>query len=150
MKHSLLFIVCAILATPVHSQTVLNKTQCSLPEQVVTNLLQRNRGPVDGGTDENKDGTVDHIEAFTTWDFQQIIRVLHQGVEQQEYKWTNVDTCFQFNVTAGEYYEDPEMPLLWQTCRTFKFEVHSPSGKYLGSEITHGCRNYTTMEWEIM
>lgn len=117
--------------------------------QTSLSLLSRDRGPVNGGTDENNDGDVDGLEAFTSWDFSQILRVLKSGTEDQPYQWTNIDTCYQFGMIAGDFFEDESMPKFYQTCRNFTVTVATPTGQVIGSQSAKGCRNFATFEWGI-
>jgi len=123
---------------------------CGLSSHQVSALLSMDRGPIDGGFDENKDGRISSDEAFTTWDFLQITRVLHSGLEDQDYKWTNIDTCYQFTMRAGNFYEDKSQKAIWQTCRDITVDIYSPEKQFIGTEKAKGCRNFSTHEWDIL
>lgn len=126
-------------------------SKCGVPTEVYRSVKAKQRGPVDGGYDEDGDGKVSHIEAFTTWDFLQTESVLHSGIEYQEYTWTNIDTCYKFSVTAFDFYEDKSQPVLWQTCRKFRFHVIDPDGNRIGgSKEQVGCRNFGTHDWWLL
>lgn len=123
---------------------------CELATHQASALITMNRGPIDGGFDENKDGKISSDEAFTSWDFFQITRVLHSGLEDQAYKWTNIDTCYRFEMKAGDFYEDKSQKAIWQTCRDITIDVYSPEKQFIGTEKTKGCRNFATHEWDIL
>ena len=123
---------------------------CGINTYIATNLQHYNRGPVNGGYDENGDGKVDHIEAFSSWDFSQLERVLHSGVEQQEYYWVNIDTCYSFKVTPLNFKEDQTQGFLYQTCRTFNYSVYSPDKELISTDNGKGCRNFIKKNWEVL
>lgn len=129
----------------------IGTSTCGVPLDVYRSVKSKERGPVDGGYDEDGDGKVSHIEAFTTWDFLQTESVLHSGIEHQEYTWTNIDTCYKFHVVAHDFYEDKSQPVLWQTCRTFDFYVTDPDGNRIGGNTSQvGCRNFGTHDWWLL
>lgn len=124
---------------------------CGVSGDVVRSLKSKQRGPVDGGFDENGDGRVDHIEAFTMWDYAQTLTTINAGVEHQPYKWTNIDTCYVFHLTPLDFFEDKSQPILWQTCRKFVFAVIDPKGEVVGGSNNEvACRNFGTREWMIL
>lgn len=123
---------------------------CGININTATNLKYYNRGPVNGGYDENGDGKVDHIEAFSSWDFSQLERVLHSGIEYQEYYWVNIDTCYSFKVTPLKFKEDKKQPVFYQTCRNFNYSVYSPNNVVIGSDNGKGCRSFVDHSWEIL
>jgi hypothetical protein len=130
--------------------TSVPTSNCGLSSNVYAAVKQYHRGPVNGGFDDNSDGKVDHIEAFSSWDFFQLERVLHSGIEHKEYFWANIDTCYKFHVIAFDFYEDRNMPVLYQTCRDFSYTVYSPKKILIGSSDGKGCRNFTNHTWEIL
>lgn len=152
MKANLIFKVLIVFSglLNVASCTYLKGQQCNLSQDLLLKVSQYNRGPINGGYDENHDGKIDHIEAFSSWDFSQLERVLHSGVEHKEYFWVNIDTCYQFHITAGDFYEDRTMPALYQTCRDFSYSVYSPNKELIGKDSATGCRHFTNYKWEIM
>jgi carotenoid cleavage dioxygenase-like enzyme len=113
-------------------------------------VKQYDRGSNNGAIDDNGDGKIDHYEAFAHWDFEQLIRVLKAGKPLQDYKWTNVDTCYVFHVNASDYFEDLNQGVLYQTCREFSYSVVSPSGYTLGVGTGQACRNFATHRWKIL
>ena len=125
---------------------------CGISSTKATSLISNylDRGPVNGGYDENGDGIVDKLEAFSHWDFSQVNRVLQSGVENQQYYWINIDTCYQFSITASDFYDDAVMPILYQTCRNFDVSVVSPDNLYLGKIDAKACRNFANQKWEIL
>lgn len=124
---------------------------CGLPLDVYQSIKSKYRGTVDGGYDEDGDGRVDHIEAFTAWDYAQMMYVMHTGIEHQPYTWTNIDTCYKFHATPSDFFEDKSQPILWQTCRLFKFHVIDPKGNRVGGESRQkACRNFGTQEWTFL
>jgi hypothetical protein len=140
--------VCIVLV--LNACTSISSNKCSISNDLYSSVIRYDRGPANGGYDENHDGKVDHIEAFSSWDFSQLERVLHAGVEHKEYFWVNIDTCYQFHVTADDFYEDIKMPILYQTCRDFSYSVYSPDKKLVGKDTGTGCRHFTNHNWEIM
>ncbi|WP_138687370.1 MULTISPECIES: hypothetical protein [unclassified Pseudoalteromonas] len=128
----------------------LQRNNCGISNELYSSVSRYHRGPVNGGYDENHDGTIDHIEAFSSWDFSQLERVLHSGIEQKEYFWVNIDTCYQFHVVASDFYENKTMPVLYQTCRDFSYSVYSPNKELIGNDTGTGCRHFTNQKWEIM
>ena len=144
----LILVICAILIGC--SSTLISSPKCGISNDLYSSVSRYHRGPVNGGYDENHDGKVDHIEAFSSWDFSQLERVLHSGVEHKEYFWVNIDTCYQFHVTASDFYENKTMPVLYQTCRDFSYAVYSPNKELIGNDIGTGCRHFTNQKWEIM
>lgn len=132
------------------SSTSKPLTKCGISSDIYSSVSRYERGPINGGYDENLDGKVDHIEAFSSWDFSQLERVLHSGVEHKEYFWVNIDTCYQFHVTASDFYENKTMPVLYQTCRDFSYSVYSPNKELVGKDSDTGCRHFTSHKWEIM
>ncbi len=125
---------------------------CGVSLIKATSLISNypDRGPVNGGYDENGDGGVDKVEAFSHWDFSQVNRVLQFGVENQLYRWVNIDTCYQFSMTVSDFYDDAAMPILYQTCRNFDVAVISPDNSNLGKLNVKACRNFTNQKWEIL
>ncbi|MGB1200744.1 MAG: hypothetical protein ACPG5R_04210 [Cognaticolwellia aestuarii] len=152
MKIRLYQLVCLLsfVASVLLGCTTTSPKQCGIDTFIVAKVKQYNRGPVNGGYDENHDGKVDHIEAFSSWDFSQLERVLHSGIEHKEYFWVNIDTCYQFHVTADGFYEDKAMPVLYQTCRDFTYSVYSPEKILIGNYKGTGCRHFTDHKWEIL
>ena len=130
--------------------TQLTNNDCGINANTATNVKRYDRGPVNGGYDENGDGKVDHIEAFSSWDFSQLERVLHSGVEHQEYYWINIDTCYRFNVTPQDFKEDKSQPVFYQTCRAFNYSVYSPDKRLIGTDNGKGCRSFVDHSWEIL
>jgi hypothetical protein len=129
---------------------VTNPT-CGVPNHVVSSLRAKERGPVDGGYDENGDGKVDYVEAFTMWDYAQTLSTINSGIEHQTYTWTNIDTCYKFYLTPMDFFEDETQPILWQTCRRFALNVIDQDGNHIGGNLNHvGCRNFGTREWTII
>lgn len=131
------------------SQPVI-QSKCGISNDLYSSVSRYHRGPINGGYDENQDGKVDYIEAFSSWDFSQLERVLHSGIEHQEYFWVNIDTCYQFHVTADDFYENKTMPVLYQTCRDFIYSVYSPEKTLIGKDKGTGCRHFTNHKWEIL
>ena len=127
-----------------------HKNNCNINTNTATNLNRYDRGPINGGYDENGDGKVDHIEAFSSWDFSQLERVLHSGIEHQEYYWVNIDTCYSFKVTPLDFKEDKSQPVFYQTCRAFTYSVHSPDKILIGTDNGKGCRSFVDHSWEIL
>lgn len=125
---------------------------CGLPSATVYSLRKRERGPVNGGYDENKNGTIETEEAFTRWDFNQIHDVMQYGSEANIYQWTNIDTCYQFTVMPSAFQEDPSNDPLWRTCRRFYFVVRNAVGDELvvGTTSGYACRNFATRRWMIV
>jgi len=125
---------------------------CGLSPTTTKSLLQWNRGPVNGGYDEDGSGIIETEEAFTRWDFNQVHDTLQYGVEFQQYGWTNIDTCFKFVLTPLTFVEDPANALLWRTCRHFVFYVLDDKGNRLTSGTNKGyaCRNFATSIWKII
>ena len=144
----LVLVILLLLVTSCASS--LNGARCGKSAEVVNNVSHYHRGLINGGYDENYDGKVDHIEAFSSWDFSQLERVLHSGIEHKEYFWVNIDTCYKFHVTAYDFYEDKTMPVLYQTCRDFTYSVYSPEKKLIGNNKGTGCRHFTNHKWEIL
>lgn len=152
MKASLFhkFLIVLVGLQNITSCTHLKRQQCNLSQDLFFKVNQYYRGPINGGYDENNDGKVDHIEAFSSWDFSQLERVLHSGIEHKEYFWVNIDTCYQFHVTADDFHENKSMPVLYQTCRDFSYSVYSPEKELIGKDSGTGCRNFSNHKWEIM
>ena len=125
---------------------------CGVSLTKATSLISNypDRGPVNGGYDENRDGIVDKLEAFAYWDFSQVNKVRQSGVENQLYRWVNIDTCYQFSITASDFYDDAVMPILYQTCRNFTVAVISPDNSNLGKLDAKACRNFANQKWEIL
>lgn len=123
---------------------------CDINTNTVTNLKRYDRGSINGGYDENGDGKVDHIEAFSSWDFSQLERVLHSGIEYHEYYWVNIDTCYSFRVTPLKFKEDRNQPVFYQTCRNFNYSVYSPNKELIGIDSGKGCRSFVDHSWEIL
>ncbi|MDT0603417.1 hypothetical protein [Thalassotalea castellviae] len=123
---------------------------CDISDDPYSSSNHYDLGYTNGGYDENYDGKVDHIEAFSSWDFSQLERVLHSGIEHKDYFWVNIDTCFQFHVKASDFYENQTMPVFYQTCRDFSYSVYSPQKELIGKDTGTGCRNFTNHKWEIM
>jgi hypothetical protein len=144
------FLIILLIVINSGCQSVPN--YCGISSTKATSLISNypDRGPVNGGYDENGDGIVDKLEAFSHWDFSQVNRVLQSGVENQQYKWVNIDTCYQFSITASDFYDDSLMPILYQTCRNFDVSVISPDNSYLGNLDAKACRNFANQKWEIL
>lgn len=125
---------------------------CGVKSNIVKSLISNypDRGPVNGGYDENNDGIVDELEAFSSWDFSQVNRVLQSGVEHKKYSWVNIDTCYQFSIIASDFYDDTSMPVFYQTCRNFDVYVNSSSNFFLGKIDAKACRNFANHQWEIL
>ncbi len=125
---------------------------CGVSSTKSTSLISNypDRGPVNAGYDENGDGIVDKLEAFSHWDFSQVNRVLQSGIENQQYYWVNIDTCYQFSVKASDFYDDAAMPIFYQTCRNFDVSVISPDNSSLGKLDAKACRNFVNQKWEIL
>lgn len=138
-----------LLAISLFGCSTVNRT-CGLPLTLYYKVKQYDRGPNNGAIDDNQDGKVDQYEAFGYWDFEQLIRVFRSGDPYQEYKWTNIETCYVFNVKALDYLEDLSQAVLYQTCREFTFQVISPSGQNMGVGAGKACRNFSTHRWEIL
>jgi len=143
-----LLIVLFISKCLISCQTV--PKYCGLAPNQISALLSVERGSIDGGFDENGDGKVDAIEAFTNWDFLQIKRILHSGIQDQAYQWTNIDTCYRFKMKATDFYDDKSQKAVWQTCRDITVDVYSPDKQFIGSEKAKGCRHFSTHEWDIL
>jgi len=144
------FLIILLIVINSGCQSVPN--YCGVSSTKATSLISNypDRGLVNGGYDENGDGIVDKLEAFAHWDFSQINRVLQSGIENQQYKWVNIDTCYHFSITASDFYDDAEMPILYQTCRHFDVSVVSPDNLYLGKLDAKACRNFANQTWEIL
>lgn len=67
------------------SSQPIPQSKCGLSRDLYSSVSRYHRGPINSGYDENHEGTIDHIEAFSSWDFSQLERVLHSGVEHKEY-----------------------------------------------------------------
>ncbi len=146
---------CVSTSRPIDTKPTLlqaGKSACGVDREVVVSIISKfpNRRSTDGGYDENDDGKVDHIESVTSWDFLQMIRVLNEGTEHQPYKWTNIDTCYKFEMTSFTFYEDKSKPVVWRTCRTFKYNVEDQHGTILGNTTGNACKNFGTNEWAIL
>lgn len=130
----------------------MGRNRCGLPQLLVEAVVTKYyRGPVDGAYDENGDGKIDQDEAFTGWDFNQLHIVLRQGKDNKPITWTNVDTCYKFEVTPHQYFEDPSQKIVWQTCREFSYKVYNNKKVYLGSRNNIvACRNIATHDWQIL
>ena len=141
-----------ILLIVIHSGCQSVPNYCGVSSTKATSLISNypDRGPVNGGYDENGDGIIDKLEAITYWDFSQINRVLQSGIENQKYKWVNIDTCYQFSITASDFYDDAAMPILYQTCRNFDVSVIAPDNSGLGKLGAKACRNFANQKWEIL
>lgn len=144
------FLIILLIVINSGCQSVPEHCGLSLPK--ATSLISNYpyRGAVNGGYDENGDGKVDKLEALGYWDFSQISRVLQSGIENQQYYWVNIDTCYQFLITASDFYDDVAMPILYQTCRNFGVSVISPDDSYLGKLDAKACRNFANQKWEIL
>jgi hypothetical protein len=103
----LLLLACAMLMGG--SFVATQHIKCGISNDLYSSVSRYHSGPINGGFDENSDGKVDHIEAFSSWDFSQLERVLHSGIEHKGYFWVNIDTCYQFHVTASDFYENKTM-----------------------------------------
>ena len=114
--HKCLYIILALNT----SGCAITNSNCGLPADVYSKVKQYNIGPINGASDDNNDGQIDQYEAFGYWDFEQLSRVFQFGEPYQAYKWTNVDTCYVFNVNAKDYFEDSNQGILYQTCRSGK------------------------------
>ncbi len=126
----------------------MGSRRCGLSDMLVSAVITKHaRGPVDGAKDEDGNGAVDLDESFTTWDFSQTLRVISQGESEAPVTWTNVDTCYQFEVVPHAFYEDHSMKAVWQTCRDFTYTVHNHVGRWVGSNKGSACRNFATHEW---
>lgn len=130
------------------SGCTINNSNCGLSADVFRKVKQYNRGPINGAIDDNNDGKIDQYEAFGHWDFEQLSRVFQSGDQDQEYKWTNIDTCYVFNVNAEDYFKDSKQGVLYQTCRKFTYSVTNPTGQKLGSG--QACRNFASHRWEVL
>lgn len=128
----------------------VTNSNCGLPADVYSKVKQYNRGPLNGAIDDNHDGKIDKYEAFGHWDFEQLSRVFQSGEANQEYIWTNIDTCYVFNVNAEDYFEDSKLGILYQTCRKFTYAVTNPTGQKVGVGAGQACRNFATHRWEIL
>lgn len=131
------------------SSSPATASRCGVDSLKVQNLLKRDRGQLNGAIDDNRDGRIDYYESFAEWDFMQIEMVLQQGTEFQEYKWTNIDTCYAYDIKATDFYEDSTKGALYMTCRNFVATAYNPDGRMIGSEKNTACRNFATHKWEI-
>ena len=142
-------IILTLLTTRCSSTGLNASSRCGVDPLKVQNLLKRDRGQLNGAIDSNQDGKIDYYETFAEWDFMQIEMVLQQGVEFQEYKWTNIDTCYAYDIKATGFYEDKTKGVLYMTCRNFVATAYNPAGRMVGSEKNTACRNFATHKWEI-
>lgn len=126
--------------------------RCGIKDNSVTsNVATYYRGPVNGTIDEDGDKQISPEEAFSTWDFNQLVTVLESGIEWDSYVWTNIDTCYHFTIIAGEFYEDSSQGLLWKTCRDFALKVKDNKNKVIGRiDRNTACRNFGTHQWIVL
>lgn len=130
----------------------IGTNRCGIKNDDLTmNVASYDRGPVNGTIDEDMDSSISVEEAFSTWDFKQVVRVLESGIEWDSYVWTNLDTCYYFTMIPGDFYEDPNQELLWKTCRDFAVKVKDNKGKVIGSiDQNTACRNFGTHRWIVL
>ena len=144
--HKCLFIIIALNL----SGCAITNSNCGLPTDLYSKVKQYNRGPINGASDDNNDGKIDQYEAFGHWDFEQLFRIMKAGETNLHYTWTNIDTCYVFNVKAFEYFEDQQQGILYQTCREFAYQVIDPEGNNVGYGAGQACRNFATHRWEVL
>lgn len=86
--------------------------------------------------------------AFQDYDFHQTLIIMQTGASNRAYSWTNPTTCHSFEIVASHTYEDTNKPILYQTCRRFRYSVTN-HGKYVGRDESLACRHFTTHQWVI-